>query len=307
MLSAGIEFANLEMTKKASFKPLSYIFLTIVIVVLWPVRTAGWGNRGHQVIARIAMARLSTSARQAIAELLDPGETIESVSNWADQNGSPETKSWHFVAIPLADNRYSKARDCGRDETCIIDAIALQITILKDIDKDSKVRAEALKFLVNLIGDLHQPFHVTTNTNPPDLGANKVRVVSLSGRPTSLHEVWDTDLVEYGLKLSAKSVGEYVTYLNKKFPRSSANQSNQSSFISTQGSVTDWALETHKMPWGAYYHTNGDFMVADQKRSWNLDQPYYQKNVPVVEVQLVRAGVRLARVLNDIFNVKLNY
>ena len=297
------------MTRKNSFKPSAYISLTIVIVVLWPVRTVGWGNKGHQVIARIAMARLSTGARQAIAELLDSGETLESVSTWADEakTQSAETRTWHFVLIPLSDSRYLPLKDCGKAQTCIIDAIAQQITILKDTSKDVKDRAKALKFLVNLIGDLHQPFHVSTNTNPPDQGGNKVRVTSLSGRSTNLHDVWDSDLVEYGLKQSAKSAGDYAAYLSKKVTRSSTNQSNQGSSIVTQGSVTDWALEAHKLSLSTYYHTNGEFMVADSKRSWKLDQPYYDRNVPVVEGQLVRAGVRLAKILNDVFNVKLAY
>jgi hypothetical protein len=299
------------MIRKPSFKPPSYIFLAIVIVALLPVRTMGWGNRGHQVIARIAMARLSTSARQAIAELLAPGETLESVSTWADQiltqQQRDDTKSWHFVAIPLKERRYSRLTDCAKDETCIIDAIAKQINTLKDTNEDPKTRAEALKFLINLIGDLHQPFHVTTNINPPDGAALQVRVTSLSGRVTNLRNVWENDLVEYGLKQSPKSAGDYATQLSKKFARGSANQSNQGGLISTQGSVTDWALETHMLAWGAYYHTNGDFMVKDPNRSWKLDQAYYDKNVPVVEEQLVRAGARLARILNDVFNVKLGY
>jgi hypothetical protein len=295
------------MTGKTSFKVPAYTLLTIVIVVLWPVRTLGWGNRGHQVVARIAMARLSPSARQAIDELLEPGETLETVSTWADQIKTQrvKTKSWHFVPIPLSATRYSRTRDCARSDTCIIEAIGQQITILKDPSSERPVQAEALKFLVNLIGDLHQPFRVTTNTNPPDRSASSVRVTSLTGRSTSLLDVWDNDLVEYGLKQSAKSVGDYAGQLSKKFSRSRASK-NQSSSISTQGSVTDWALEAHKLPWGAYYHTNGDFMVADPLRSWNLDQAYYDKNVTVVELQVARAGARLARILNDIFSTDVD-
>lgn len=290
-----------------SLKLPSCFLLTVFIMVLLPERTMGWGNKGHQVIARIAMSRLSTSARQAIAELLGPGETLETVSIWADQAQRVETKSWHFVAIPLNEGRYSKLKHCAKGETCIIEAIGQQLAILKDSKKDAKDRAEALKFLVNLIGDLHQPFHVSTNTNPPDLGASRVRVTSLSGRSTNLHEVWDSDLIEYCQKQSAKGGEDYAMLLVKKFARASNLLSRQSIPTSTQGSVTDWALESHKLSWRAYYHTNGEFMVADPKRSWKLDQAYYDKNVPIVEEQLVRAGVRLAKVLNDVFNVKLGY
>jgi len=296
------------MTTRNSLRRATHIYLAVIIVVLLPVRAFGWGSKAHQTIALIAMARLSTSAKQAIAKLLDPRETLESVSAEADQTRMlrPETKSWHFVSIPLSDNYYSRTKDCGKGETCLIEAIDQQIAILKDTDRDSNERAEALKFLVNLIGDLHQPFHVTTNTNPQDLAANRVRVISLAGRSTNLHEVWDNDLVEYGLKQSAKSVGDYASTLNSKFSQSSSNQSNRSGgIVSTQGSITDWALEAHKLPWMAYMH-NGEFMVADQ-RSWTLDQGYYDNNLRLVELQLVRAGARLAKVLNDIFNVKQGY
>lgn len=296
-----------EMIRKSLFKS-SYILLTMVIVVLAPVRTLGWGNKGHQVIARIATSRLSTNARQAIAELLAKGETLESVSNWADQiRTQPQrskTRDWHFVAIPLSENRYVRARDCARNETCLIEAIGQQLAILKDIKRDSNSRAEALKFLVHLIGDLHQPFHVTTNTNPPDLGASGVKVTSLSGRSTNLFNVWDDDLVDHGLNQSAKSLNDYANQLTNRLRQDAAKQN---SFVSTQGSVTDWALEAHRLPWRAYYHTNGDFMVADPKRSWRLDRAYYDRNLPVVEGQLVRAGVRLAKVLNDAFNMKKGY
>jgi hypothetical protein len=295
------------MTRRNSFKASSYICLTMVIVVLLPVRTFAWGQKGHQIIARIAMARLSTSARQAVVQILEPGETLESVSGWADlRTQAPETRSWHFVAIPLTDGYYSARKDCGGSETCIIQSIEQQIAVLKDIRSEPEARAYALKFLVHLIGDLHQPFHVTTNTNPKDRAASLVKVKTLSGRATNLHEVWDTDLVEYGLK-SNKSVNAYATQLLKKLPRTSTSQSTRGGFISTQGSITDWALEAHKLPWSSYYHTNGEFMVADSTRSWSLDQAYYEKNLEVAEVQMVRAGVRLAKVLNDIFNVKSAY
>jgi S1/P1 Nuclease len=288
---------------KKRLKRSTYFLLAMAIVTWLPQRTLGWGNRGHQVIARIAMARLSTSARQAISELLEPGETLESVSTWADQikTERPETKTWHVVSIPLSDTRYVRAKGCGRNEVCIIEAIAEQMKVLKDSSKDSYQRAQALKFLVHLIGDLHQPFHVTTNTKPEDLGANRVRVTSLSGRSTNLHDVWDTDLVETGLKRSARSVGDYATQLTKG--STSAGQTNRGGFTSTAGSVTDWALEAHRLAWGGYYDSNGQFMW-DQTRVSTLDQRYYDKNVPVVEGQLTRAGARLAKILNDIFNVR---
>jgi len=268
------------------------ILLAAAATLLLSTPVAAWGNRGHQIIGRIAMVRLTPSARQAVAELLGPGETVENVSGWADQIRAqrPETRSWHVVAIALSDSRYVRSRDCERNETCIIDALNEQTAILKDTTKDVETRAEALKFVIHLVGDLHQPYHIATNTKPPDLGANKVKVTALSGRVTSLHDVWDTDLVEYALKRSGGSVGEYANQLSKQY-----------SGTSTQNSVSNWALESHKHSWDGYYFTNGDFMVADANRSWTLDEAYYNKNMTIVEKQLALAGLRLAKTLNDIF------
>lgn len=272
-------------------KYLTPVFI-ISIMMGSPAPAQAWGNKGHQIIARIAMPRLSVNARQMVAELLEPGETLENVAGWADQirKEGPDTRSWHFVPIPLTDKVYSVNQHCARTELCIIQALEEQIKALKNTENDPQTRAVALKYVVHLIGDLHQPFHVTTNTNPPDLNANKLRLTSLSGRLTNLHEVWDSDLVEYGLKQSNRSVGDYAAHLSK----------TRGSAASERGTITGWALETHELSWIAYYDPYDHFMVPDQ-RPWVLDKTYFDKNLKIVEGQLARAGVRLAKTLNDIF------
>ena len=112
------------MIRKNLSRYLTPVFI-ISIVMLVPVRTHAWGNKGHQIIARIAMARLSVNSRQAVAELLEPGETLENISGWADQSKSArlDTRSWHFVPIPLTDKAYSVNKHCSRSELCIIQAL----------------------------------------------------------------------------------------------------------------------------------------------------------------------------------------
>ena len=283
------------------FKRLACLSLIFVVMGLYPSRVFAWGAKGHQIIAHIAMSRLTTTTREQIAKLLAPDETLVTVSIWADQQRDEAEKNWHFVAIPLKDGYYSPTKDCQRGRTCIIAALEQQIKILKT-STDPQERARALKYVVHLVGDLHQPFHVTTNIDPQDFSGKLVKVKTLAGRDTSLFEVWDTDLVDHGLK-QHKSMSDYAIQLNNRFRRGKNTQTGIMK-ISTQGSITDWALETHKLPWGAYYHTNGDFMVKDELRKWPLDEEYYKKNVPVVELQLVQAGARLARVLNEAFDVQ---
>ena len=279
-------------------KRLACLLLSFVVMCLCPSRAFAWGAKGHQIVAHIAISRLTTATREGIASLLNPDETLITVSSWADQQQGQAEKSWHFVAIPLRDGYYSPTKDCQRGSTCIIAALDQQIRILKT-STNPEERAKALKYVVHLVGDLHQPFHVTTNTDPQDLSARRVKVKSLAGRSTSLFEVWNTDLVDYGLK-QHKSVSGYATQLNNKFRRGTVTQGVPLK-ISTQGSITDWALESHKLPWRAYYHTNGEFMVNDGIREWALGEEYYKRNLPIVELQMAQAGARLARVLNEAF------
>ncbi len=269
-----------------------YVVLALSLIGLIPSRTAAWGSKGHQIVARIAMDRLTSNARQSVAATLEPGETLETVSTWADQIKSKrrETTSWHFVLIGLKYNNYDRYRDC-KEGTCIIEAIEKQTSVLKNPKSPPNERAEALKFLVHLIGDIHLPFHVTNNDSPPDSGAALVKVSFLNGRPTNLHAVWDDDIIDYALRQSRQSVAEYASQLSTR-----ANRGN----ISSQGPVTKWALEAHALAWGAYYSGN-NFMYRDPAKVWNIDKSYYDKNKAVLDNQMMRAGVRLAAHLNDIF------
>lgn len=274
------------------FTRVLYVVMALSITCLVPARAAAWGDKGHQIIARVAMDRLSNNARESIAALLQSGETLESVSGWADQIRSTKrnTGSWHSVAISVNANNYDQARDCGRG-ICIIQAIEDQKAILKNPKATPDERTDALKFLVHLVGDLHNPFHVTTNDNPPDAGANRVRVVSPYGA-TNLHAAWDEDIVDYGLTRSGLPLAQYAAGFGE------SSRKNQGGYIA-QGSLTDWALETHRLAPHAYM-LGPDFMVADH-RVWKLDEDYFRKNLSVAENQLFMAGVRLAKTLNDIF------
>src|SRR5687767_14595969 len=187
-------------------RTLLYVVLALSFVVLFPMRTAAWGTKGHQIIARVATDRLSGKARDSILKLLQ-GESLETVSTWADQikTQRPDTTTWHYVDIALKHKDYQRARDC-RKGVCIIEAIEQQRRILENPKYSTSEQAEALKFLVHLIGDLHVPFHVATNDNPPDMSADLVKVTCLNGRPTNLHAVWDNDLITTALRDTRQGV-----------------------------------------------------------------------------------------------------
>lgn len=275
-------------------RTLLYVVLALSFVVLFPIRTAAWGTKGHQIIARVATDRLSSKARDSILKLLQ-GESLEAVSTWADQIQSqrPDTTSWHFVDIAVKYHDYQRARDC-RKGVCIIEAIEQQRRVLENPKYSDSERAEALKFLVHLIGDLHVPFHVATNDNPPDAAANRVKVTFLNGRPTNLHAVWDNDIINTALRDTRQGVAEYASQLGRR------GGGGKAGYASSRGTVTQWAVETHELATNAYILPGNEWMLNNGK-VYNLDDAYYKKNKTVVDKQLLMAGVRLADVLNDIF------
>lgn len=61
-----------------------------------------WGAQGHQVIASLAWAQMTPTARMEVNRLLalEPGETLVSISTWADEHRSPTTAAWHYVNFP---------------------------------------------------------------------------------------------------------------------------------------------------------------------------------------------------------------
>src|SRR5512139_924436 len=169
----------MEVMRGTDHVKLIRVVLVVAALALVPSRSFGWGRDGHQVIANLAQSRLSPQARKGVAALLH-GATPASVSTYADnyRNNHPETARWHFVNIPLGDGHYNPARDCvpSPQGDCIIAAIDRFSAILADPSRPQDERAEALKFLVHLVADLHQPLHATNNN---DRGGNDTKVTGI--------------------------------------------------------------------------------------------------------------------------------
>ena len=148
----------------------------ITALLLLPSLAFAWGPEGHAIIAQIAEDRLAPAARQQVDQLLD-GDSLAVVASWADEIRihRPDTAQWHFVDIPKNANDYDPARDCRPTPRgdCIIAAIDRELAILRDASADKDKRAEALKFIVHFVGDLHQPLHCADDH---DRGGNDVTV-----------------------------------------------------------------------------------------------------------------------------------
>jgi len=228
----------------------------------------------------VAAAHLTAAAQHETARLLD-GQTLADVSFWADEirNHRPETSRWHFVDIPRDRDDYRPERDCQRTERgdCIIAAITRLRTRLDDLQTPFDERAEALRYLVHLVADLHQPLHCVDDH---DRGGNDV-AVTVFGRPMNLHAAWDTGLIA----VSGLSEATWTQRLE-------AWLAGQDTTRLATGTVVDWALESHR---AAVEH------VYALPPSGRLGRRYLEASRPVLERQLALGAIRLARVLNEAF------
>ncbi|MBS0194197.1 MAG: S1/P1 nuclease [Proteobacteria bacterium] len=166
----------------------------ILVALLCPALALAWGQHGHRIVGEIAQQRLTPRASAAVAGLL-AGErepTLAGVSNWADalRWRDPElfqrSKRWHFVNFHDRDCHYVPARDCPHGD-CIVAATQEQLRVLADTRLPREQRAQALKFVVHFIGDIHQPLHAG---NRDDRGGNEYQI-RYRGHGTNLHKVWD--------------------------------------------------------------------------------------------------------------------
>jgi hypothetical protein len=156
-----------------------------------------WGPEGHVIVAMVAEDRLSPEVRKAVRKIL-LGAPLAVGSLFPDEYRvtHPEITRWHFVDIPFEASGFDEARDCRVEVTgdCILHAIERAKAIIKDPKAKPFDRADAIKYLVHFVGDLHQPFHAIVRKLPNgegDEGGNKIDV-TFFGEKTNLHSLWDT-------------------------------------------------------------------------------------------------------------------
>lgn len=238
----------------------------------------GWGQKGHDTTAYIAEQHLTPRTLAAIDSLLD-GRSIVYWSNWLDNASHTPyyaySKTWHYKNVD-AGVVYDSVPDFPQGD--VVTAINAQVELLSNpnIKKDDK--ALALKILVHLLGDIHQPMHLG---HASDLGGNQWPVEYFD-RKTNLHSVWDSSLPEYGHKWSYT---EWQQQIDRLKPEEEA--------VIVVGTPDDWARETQAICTQIYDTT--------PKKS-KISYYYIAKWTPIVEQQFLRGGLRLANVLNGIFD-----
>ncbi|MFI5177102.1 MAG: S1/P1 nuclease [Vicinamibacterales bacterium] len=273
------------------------VVLAAIAVCLSSPSVHSWGPEGHHIVAKIALGRLTPEAKKATQDLLGT-EDFVAVSTWADEIRSqrPETYNWHFVDIPYDQLNYLATRDCKPTPQgdCILAELDRARHDLTDAALPKEKRAEALKWIIHLMGDVHQPLHCIDNH---DRGGNDV-FVSLVGQPppppgvrVNLHGVWDTRLIA----MQTLDENAYVQTLAAEF--------QSTAIAGVPIDFTAWAESTHQIAVEYAYVYPGFSPGAPPPATQlvPLDKEYQDKARLAVDHQLELAGVRLASVLNSAF------
>lgn len=259
---------------------MTKLFKMICLVVgLLAVSVDGysWGQKGHDVTCAIAQKHLTKKASKQISEILD-GKSIVYWANWMDSaSHTPEykhTKTWHYKNID-ADETYEDA--LLNENGDVVRAVENIIADLKGGNLSKEQQALSLKFLVHLVGDLHCPMHMGHRS---DLGGNKWQVQYFN-RGTNLHSIWDSGVIESAHKWTYTEWVEQIDTnskaVNKKL---------------VEGTPQEWGKETYEICKTIY-----DATPVGSKLSYD----YVGEWTTTIEDQLLRAGLRLASVLNEIF------
>jgi hypothetical protein len=242
-----------------------------------------WGPEGHEIVAHIAADNLTPSAHLRISQLLggDAPALMVLESNWADEIRAdrPQTAAWHYVNIPIGSKGYDPRRDCAKDN-CVVAQIGRDIAVLRDPRAPQAARLEAFRFLIHFVADLHQPLHAADRR---DKGGNGF-VVMEGRRRSNLHRVWDQDVVE--------ALGPDPALVAGGIEAGLSPQDRQRLM---GGTPADWANESFQVAAREIYArlpTNGPV---------RLPRDYTSREKAVVRQQLLRAGLRLAAVLNAIY------
>jgi hypothetical protein len=272
-----------------------------VILVLIAPAVLAWGPQGHRTIGAIADRLLTPGAHAAVLRLLEDdrdkfGElsgrtTLESVSEWADELHGTEAArpSWHYDDVPICGSE-EKARYCP-DGQCNTEQLKRLIGVLGDTRAAARERNEALKWVVHLVGDIHQPLHAADNS---DHGGNLVPValegVRTRGRE-NLHRAWDNDLVQLALHAPNR----------QQPPRDIDALAGEAANLERevgQGTPDSWARESNNLARNVAYHYPGFACNGVPAGIVVLDAAYLDDAGVVVRERLLLAGARLANLLN---------
>lgn len=256
------------------------LFPFFLVLIVLPFTSHAWGTTGHRVVGQVADAYLTPNARKAIKGILG-NESVAMVANWADFIKSDTTLKdldpWHYVNLPDSMSRADVQQFLSNDTAVnVYNKTMWLIKELKNKKLPKDKQAFYLKLLIHFIGDIHQPMHTARAT---DRGGNSVKV-GWFNESSNLHTIWDTKLID----MQQLSYTEYASWINHPSAADKTKWQKQP--------VSEWVWESYQISRAIYQKT-----PADSRQSYRYNYEW----ISTINQQLLKGGVRLAGVLNDIF------
>nr|WP_121274009.1 S1/P1 nuclease [Pedobacter schmidteae] len=257
------------------------VVLLMVVALYLPLQAGAWGMLGHRIVGQIAENHLSNKARKGVKEVLG-NESLAMASNWGDFIKSDPAYdylyNWHFVNLPAGLDKQGVFDLLDAEKGAnVYNKIPEMVAVLKNRKSTADEKRQAMRLLVHLVGDLNQPMHTARKE---DLGGNKV-FVTWFGEKSNLHRVWDESLIDY----QQLSYTEYASAID--YP--SGDQLN----AWRNNSLKDFV-------YGSYQACNR--IYAAVKPEDRLSYKYNFEFVGLLNEQLLKGGICLANILNEIYN-----
>ena len=257
---------------------LRKIMCGLVMITGLSFSASAYGPTGHRVIAELASRHLTPEAAAAVKELLG-NEFMAEAANWPDEMRSDPDAFWrkepipyHYINLPDGVTYEDSVKNPAGDALTALTRYTAQV---KDENLSLKERQLALRFIIHIVGDLHQPLHAG---RAEDWGGNRVDVVWFE-EMSNLHKVWDEDLIDY----KGLSFTEWVRFLDPKISDAEIAEWQKAEPL-------DWVRELIAMR-GDIYNVGNAIVSYD----------YVYKYTPVIKSQLSKGGIRLAGYLNALF------
>lgn len=254
--------------------------LLFALLVL-PFTASAWGVLGHRIVGEVADKYLQAKTRLAIKQILG-NESMAMAANWADFIKSDTSynylSNWHYVNLPAGLSQSDVNSYLGNETGAnIYNKTNEMIAVLKNAKSTMAQKKLALRLIIHLVGDLHQPMHTARKE---DLGGNKIQL-SWFGERSNLHRVWDESLIDF----QQLSYTEYTKAINYASPQQVSNWQ--------KASLKDCVFESYTIC-NKIYATG---IKNDDKLSYKYNFDW----IETVNSQLLKGGVRLAGILNNIY------
>jgi len=293
--------------------------LVLSALMMFPAGYFAWGGPGHRIVAKIAAKNLSAGARTKLATILETNDSgleaaMATAATWPDDGlnkVATETGDWHFVDVPVT-APFAIGTLCAADN-CVINRILEMSRRLQKNESDFKMAAlpskprpmtsQELAFLIHFVGDIHQPLHAANNG---DRGGNCDPLITPILHPPfetkELHAAWDDDEVRAVLKKENATEDSIALQLFNRFkageqvaPLTPVGWARESNNLARRDVYDKLMIPHHDAHPGTC-----DRAIKKMKETVDVTQQYLDGNVPDVETQLMRAGIRLSNVLNEI-------